>query len=196
MLEIAKELLKLLGPMGAVVLGLAVIYFNPSDAAEFQRNTMDQLAKVQAQYDQSQRSLDILKEQNLKQVAQINQLKQQLLTLQSTEDSWPYPAWLKDSSGQLLFANKAYVDKYLTPRGYSLQDYLGGTDGDVWPKYIADQFRHNDEQVMRSGHHVIVLETVEMPTGIEKHLFIKYPRRLGGVVVGVAGRYLPRIEDE
>ena len=119
MLEIAKELLKVLGPMGAVVLGLAVIYFNPSDAAEFQRNTMDQLAKVQAQYDQSQRSLDILKVQNLKQVAQINQLKQQLLTLQSTEDSWPYPAWLKDSSGQLLFANNAYVDKYLTPRVYS-----------------------------------------------------------------------------
>lgn len=183
----------MLGAPAAVALGLAFLYFNPSDAAEFQRNTMDRLSSVQTQYDASQAMLNELRTENLRQMAQINLLKQQLLTIQSTEDSWPYPAWFKDASGRVLFANAAYDRLYLRPRGYVLTDYVGQDDYAVWPKDIADAFRANDQRVMETGQHIVIAETIEMPGGPEKHLFIKYPRRLGGVVVGVAGRFLPAV---
>lgn len=68
-------------------------------------------------------------------------------------------AWVKDRQGRYLWVNRAFVIRYSLdqPPGtepVSVEHILGKTDYDLSPAFLADQFRHDDEQVL-AGHRVV-----------------------------------------
>lgn len=173
------------GPV-VIILGVLLwVYYNPSASAEVQRTTLERLAKVEEQ-------ADLLRETNVELERRVNKLKSQILTLQSVQDSLPWPAWIKDLDGEVISANRAYEQAFLTPRGYTLFDYVGASDYDVWPEDIADEFRRNDLEIQRTRRTTVFTEEVEILPGERVRLkFVKYPRYIGNKVVGVAGMSVP-----
>ena len=68
-------------------------------------------------------------------------------------------AWVKDRQGRYLWVNRAFLIQYSLdhPSGnefVTVEDILGKTDYDLSPAFLADQFRHDDEQVL-AGHRII-----------------------------------------
>lgn len=172
-----------------VVGGFSYLYFNPSQQSQFQSNTLDRLRVVEAKYDALLKENEVLRNQ-------ISSLKIQFVNARSTHDSYPWPSWIKDTQGTVIYANQAYVDWYLTPRGYNLFDYVGHTDYQVWPKELADQFKAHDHEVLKSGKAAIFEESVIGPDGkIENYEFIKYVRKVNNSIIGVAGMLLPTREN-
>jgi transcriptional regulator GlxA family with amidase domain len=68
-------------------------------------------------------------------------------------------AWVKDRQGRYLWVNRAFLIQYSLdhPGGnefVTVENILGKTDYDLSPAFLADQFRHDDEQVL-AGHRII-----------------------------------------
>ena len=68
-------------------------------------------------------------------------------------------AWVKDRHGRYRWVNRAFLIQYALdhPGGrefVTLKSILGKTDYDLSPVFLADQFRHDDEQVL-AGHRII-----------------------------------------
>ncbi len=68
-------------------------------------------------------------------------------------------AWVKDRQGRYLWVNRAFVIQYSLdhPNGnefVTVENILGKTDYDLSPSFLADQFRHDDEQVL-AGHRIL-----------------------------------------
>ena len=68
-------------------------------------------------------------------------------------------AWVKDRHGRYLWVNRAFLIQYALdhPSGselVSVENILGKTDYDLSPAFLADQFRHDDEQVL-AGQRII-----------------------------------------
>jgi AraC-like DNA-binding protein len=66
-------------------------------------------------------------------------------------------AWVKDQEGRYLWVNRAFLIQYSLdhPGGdETVESILGKTDYDLSPPFLADQFRHDDEQVL-AGHRII-----------------------------------------
>lgn len=62
-------------------------------------------------------------------------------------DNAPYMAWLKDSKGRYMMVNKSYIE-YIRPR--NIQQVIGKTDFDIWPKELAEKYRAVDLEVINS----------------------------------------------
>lgn len=120
--------------------------------AEIVRATYDRMKELEGQ-------VANLQAQVIKQNAEIVQLKVQLNSkvdiyamLEEVLDGVPFPAWIKrverDANGSVRFPmamiNKAYEYRY----GISKHRYAGSTDAEIWPKEVADGFRHNDQLVL------------------------------------------------
>jgi AraC-like DNA-binding protein len=79
-------------------------------------------------------------------------------------------AWVKDRQGRYLWVNRAFLVQYSLhhPDGHEVaaaESILGKTDYDLSPAFLADQFRHDDEQVL-GGHRIVNrLERVEESQG-------------------------------
>jgi transcriptional regulator GlxA family with amidase domain len=79
-------------------------------------------------------------------------------------------AWVKDRQGRYLWVNRAFLIQYSLhrPGGQAFaadENILGKTDYDLSPAFLADQFRHDDEQVL-AGHRIVNrLERVEESQG-------------------------------
>jgi len=103
-------------------------------------------------------------------------------------------AWVKDRQGRYLWVNRAFVVRYSLDqeRGsapVSAESILGRTDYDLSPAFLADQFRHDDEQVL-AGHRIVNrLERLEESEGETTwNLTDKIPVvDARGVIVGTAG---------
>jgi transcriptional regulator GlxA family with amidase domain len=67
-------------------------------------------------------------------------------------------AWVKDRQGRYVWVNRAFLVQYSLdhPGGkeFAVQDIQGRTDYDLSPAFLADQFRHDDEQVL-AGHRIV-----------------------------------------
>ena len=68
-------------------------------------------------------------------------------------------AWVKDRQGRYLWVNRAFLIQYSldhqTGDGLvTLESIRGKTDYDLSPAFLADQFRHDDEQVL-AGHRIV-----------------------------------------
>ena len=68
-------------------------------------------------------------------------------------------AWVKDRQGRYLWVNRAFLVQYSLDHqsgneGVSVESILGKTDYDLSPAFLADQFRHDDEQVL-AGHRIV-----------------------------------------
>ena len=72
-------------------------------------------------------------------------------------DNLPFLAWLKDSEGRFLAVNEPFARSCGLP---SANDLIGKTDLDVWPKHLADAYRADDCEVMRSREKKAVEEPI------------------------------------
>lgn len=103
-------------------------------------------------------------------------------------------AWVKDRQGRYLWVNRAFLVQYSLEHqtgatDVSAESVLGKTDYDLSPAFLADQFRHDDEQVL-AGHRVVNrLEQVGESDGTTAwHITDKIPVvDAKGAVVGTAG---------
>ena len=69
-------------------------------------------------------------------------------------------AWVKDRQGRYRWVNRAFLVQYSLDHpggrsdGVTVESVLGKTDYDLSPAFLADQFRHDDEQVL-AGHRIV-----------------------------------------
>jgi diguanylate cyclase (GGDEF)-like protein/PAS domain S-box-containing protein len=93
--------------------------------------------------------------------------------------------YAKDLQGRYILANRAMS----AVLGLAERDVIGRTDQDLFPATGAEQYTHNDEQVVRSGGATRVEETLLQPDGtIRTFLSTKFPvRDESGVVHAVGG---------
>ena len=59
----------------------------------------------------------------------------------------PAIAWMKDEQGRYVYLSEAY-DKY---SGVRPEEWRGKTDFELWPREVAEGFRKNDLEVLRTG---------------------------------------------
>ncbi|TCV85011.1 MULTISPECIES: CheR family methyltransferase [Methylomonas] len=71
-------------------------------------------------------------------------------------DNSSIAAWIKDQEGHYVYMNKVFEQRFHT----KLQDWLGKTDFDIWPKNVAEDLRANDLMVMQTGQALEIDETV------------------------------------
>jgi AraC-like DNA-binding protein len=103
-------------------------------------------------------------------------------------------AWVKDRQGRYLWVNRAFLIQYaLNHPGpndvAAVDDIQGKTDYDLSPAFLADQFRHDDEQVL-AGHRIVNrLERVgESPSTTVWNITDKIPVvDAKGAIIGTAG---------
>lgn len=131
-------------------------------------------------------TVDLLEKKNLSLIHKVEQLEVAQMDL-------PFPMWLKDTSGMMLSFNRRYEEVFLIPRGVNRERYLGATDYDVWPEDVAKEFVRHDEIVKRTKKPWHGVEDVLMASGkTRQFVIVKFPRLLGGVIIGVGGIAVPR----
>jgi len=102
-------------------------------------------------------------------------------------------AWVKDRQGRYLWVNRAFLVQYALdhPGGNevaAVEQIQGKTDYDLSPAFLADQFRHDDEQVL-TGHRIVHrLERVGESQDTAWNITDKVPVvDAKGAIVGTAG---------
>jgi len=75
-------------------------------------------------------------------------------------DSIPDLAWLKDKEGIYIAANEPLCQAF----GMKLEDLIGKTDFDISPEDLAERYRADDQEVMKSGKR----KRIEEPWGKKK----------------------------
>jgi PAS domain S-box-containing protein len=78
--------------------------------------------------------------------------------LRSIIENQPGLVWLKDTDGRFLTVNKAFA---LSCGKSDPSDLIGLNDLDIWPKDLAEQYRSDDSEVMRTRESKIVEEPVQ-----------------------------------
>jgi PAS domain-containing protein len=109
--------------------------------------------------------------------------KDKLLSLlEATSWDLPFPYWLKDMQSKMIYVNKQYESQF----NIKSADYINKTDYDVWPKEIADKYVDTDNEVISGSSEYVVdfHETID-------HIVIKWKRRAGNIVIGIAGICVP-----
>jgi two-component system cell cycle sensor histidine kinase/response regulator CckA len=117
-------------------------------------------------------------------------------------DNSPAIAFLKDTSGRFLYANRRFQDECLH------QDWLGKTDEDLWPTATARLLQEHDAQVLSAGAAISFNESLTRSDGTIHHwLTYRFPfqddsglRLIGGMAVDLTQQRLAedslRIRDE
>jgi hypothetical protein len=98
----------------------------------------------------------------------------------------PHPAWIKRwPTLEMLVINRAYEETY----GIEAASYVGQNDGAIWGEDTAAHFNDADRAAFESGEDVTRQETFLNPrTGtMETTTTTKWPVRINGAVVGIAG---------
>jgi|GEM_PF-6824781 len=100
-------------------------------------------------------------------------------------DNIPDIAWLKDRAGVFIRVNGPFGKACKKPR----ESITGKTDYDFFPKDLADRYRADDTDVIRSGERKIVEEEFQPAEGKRQVIeTIKTPiRDESGEIVGTAG---------
>jgi AraC-like DNA-binding protein len=103
-------------------------------------------------------------------------------------------AWIKDCDGRYCWVNRAFLLNYAIDNSpgetpVESEVVLGTTDYDLSPKYLADQFRLDDEQVLTGKRIVNRIELVGQPEGLTVwNVTNKIPLTdVNGTIIGTAG---------
>lgn len=70
-------------------------------------------------------------------------------------DNIPDMAWLKDQEGRFLLVNHPFLE---AAGKRKVEEVIGLTDLDLWPRELAERYRADDSDVMKSGLHKRVEE--------------------------------------
>ena len=86
-----------------------------------------------------------------------------LLHYSAILDNIPDIAWLKDADSRFIAVN----DPFGAACGRSPGDIVGKSDHDIWPKDLAESYRADDAEVLRTGKRKRVEERIVGPDGRE-----------------------------
>ncbi len=103
----------------------------------------------------------------------------------SLVETMPQNVFRKDLRGRFTFANQQYCKHYKC----SLQDILGKTDFDFFPKELAEKYQKDDRRVMETGQTYEIIEE-HHPLGQEKTIVqvVKTPLySADGSIIGLQG---------
>jgi PAS domain S-box-containing protein len=100
-------------------------------------------------------------------------------------DNIPDIVWLKDAESKFIAVNEPFGKTC----GAKPDELVGKSDLDIWPKELAEAYRADDQEVMRSGRTKRVEEPLEDAHGNQKWIeTIKTPiRNDRGNVIGTTG---------
>jgi PAS domain S-box-containing protein len=100
-------------------------------------------------------------------------------------DTFPYLVWLKDIEGRFQAVNTVFAQSCGRER---VEDVLGWTDFDVWPRALAENYVADDQQVIAGGQKKMVEEMIA-DQGVTKWFeTYKSPiRDREGQIIGTAG---------
>ncbi len=76
-------------------------------------------------------------------------------SLRAILDNVPYLIWLKDAAGRFIAVNKSFFDATGRTR---MDEVLGKTDFDLWPREIAEKYHASDAEVISTRQHKIIEE--------------------------------------
>jgi PAS domain S-box-containing protein len=107
-------------------------------------------------------------------------------------DNSPAIAWMRDEQGRYVYFSRTYLQH----SGKSLEECRGKTAFDLWPREIAEGFWKIDQEVLRAGRSIEVMEEVPVPEGGRSYWWnIKFPfqdasgrRFVGGIGVDITER--------
>lgn len=105
--------------------------------------------------------------------------------IQSVLDQTRAVIYIKDLNGVYLFINGQYCRIF----NKQLNEILGRSDAQIFPKELADEFRRNDLHVQKTNSHWEFEETAIQADGKpHKYLSLKFPiRDSEGILYGVCG---------
>jgi PAS domain S-box-containing protein len=83
-------------------------------------------------------------------------LQKTLIRRNAILDNIPDMAWLKDKDGNFLAVNGPFA----AACGISGEELLGKTDFDFWPQELAQRYKDDDEQVMKTRKRKSIEETL------------------------------------
>jgi PAS domain S-box-containing protein len=106
-----------------------------------------------------QRSFETLE---LRVQARTAELRQHARYLRTLIDMLPMRAWFKDTEGRFLAVNQAEADVH----GVPADQLVGKSAHDLWPRELADAFRAEDLEVMRTGQQITLEESEPGPHGL------------------------------
>ena len=112
-------------------------------------------------------------------------LQNQNALLNGLLDTFPYLIWLKDLDGRYQAVNAVFAR--CCGRG-QIEEVLGHTDFDVWPRSLAEKYAADDRLVLASGEKKIIEELV-VDQGVAKW-FETYKSPFSdtaGRIIGIAG---------
>lgn len=99
-------------------------------------------------------------------------------------DNLPFLAWMKDAQGRYLAVNEAFVREC----GLAVQDILGKSALDVWPRSLGEKYVSQDRRALSSGEKLHWEEKTGDADAEQWFEFFKTPvMGPGGEVVGLAG---------
>jgi sigma-B regulation protein RsbU (phosphoserine phosphatase) len=103
----------------------------------------------------------------------------------SLVETMPQNVFRKDLQGRFTFANQQYCKHY----NCKLEDILGKTDFDFFPKELAEQYTRDDQRVMQTGQTYEITEE-HHPLGQDKRItrVVKTPLYgANGKIIGLQG---------
>lgn len=103
----------------------------------------------------------------------------------------PLPAWIKSPEGIMIGLNNAYEEAFLSPKGFSRNDYVGYEDDKIWGNQVASTFKRNDQKAIKNNEGVYI-EIDDDNDLLKPWTFYKYPKFVDGTLIGIAGIGLPR----
>jgi PAS domain S-box-containing protein len=99
------------------------------------------------------------------------QLRDSQQRLQAILDNSFAVIYLKDAQGRYLLINRRFETLFHVQR----DAVLGKTDGDVFPKVMADAFRANDERALKSPGALTIEEIAPQDDGLHTYISVKFP---------------------
>ena len=134
-------------------------------------------------------------------VEDITQRRQMELELQNSEslyhslvETMPQNVFRKDLLGRFTFANQQYCRHYHC----QLEDILGKTDFDFFPKELAEKYQRDDQRVMQTGQTCEITEE-HHPLGQQKTIVrvVKTPLYAAdGNIIGLQGIFWDITEQQ
>jgi PAS domain S-box-containing protein len=113
-------------------------------------------------------------------------LKESQRQQQALLDNIPDIAWLKDKDSRFIAVNEPFARVC----GFAPEALVGKTDFDIWPPDLAQQYRQDDQEVIRNGRRKVVEELLEV-SGASQRVWIETVKTPifdeQGEVVGTTG---------
>jgi len=101
------------------------------------------------------------------------ELKKSEQRLQAVLDNTSAVVYIKDAQGRYMLVNREFESLF----GVTMDELIGKTDYDLFPREFADAFRDIDRQILERGQTIEVEEMAPQPDGPHIYVSSKFPLR-------------------